>query len=218
MEIEGNINLKILASIKLKKQKLKYDNILKEKWKIWIDTGGTFTDCISQSTTGEIKRLKVLSSSCLRGKLISINSPTEIEVELLQKIPPHFSLGQSIRVLGENTELFKITKQETQNKFSISKPLNKKIISGNPDKIKKIYDTWVFSRDTKSSNPNVLLTVTESMTVRKGKYGPYIFYKTAAMKKPRFLKLPKDREWRSMKKQEIRELFTNRDCVGEKIL
>ena len=30
----------------------------------------------------------------------------------------------------------------------------KKIISGNPEKIKKIYDTWVFSRDTKSSNPN----------------------------------------------------------------
>ena len=30
----------------------------------------------------------------------------------------------------------------------------KKIISGNPDKIKKIYDTWVFSRDTKSNNPN----------------------------------------------------------------
>jgi predicted lipid-binding transport protein (Tim44 family) len=30
----------------------------------------------------------------------------------------------------------------------------KKIISGNPDKIKKIYDTWVFSRDTRSINPN----------------------------------------------------------------
>ena len=30
----------------------------------------------------------------------------------------------------------------------------KKIISGSPDKIKKIYDTWVFSRDTKSNNPN----------------------------------------------------------------
>ena len=34
------------------------------------------------------------------------------------------------------------------------KDKNKKIISGNPDKIKKIYDTWVFSRDTRSSNPN----------------------------------------------------------------
>ena len=30
----------------------------------------------------------------------------------------------------------------------------KKIISGNPDKIKKIYDTWVFSRDVRSNNPN----------------------------------------------------------------
>ena len=34
------------------------------------------------------------------------------------------------------------------------KDKDKKIISGSPDKIKKIYDTWVFSRDTKSSNPN----------------------------------------------------------------
>jgi len=30
----------------------------------------------------------------------------------------------------------------------------KNIISGDPEKIKKIYDTWVFSRDTTSSNPN----------------------------------------------------------------
>ena len=30
----------------------------------------------------------------------------------------------------------------------------KKIISGDPEKIKKIYDTWVFSRDIRSSNPN----------------------------------------------------------------
>ena len=34
------------------------------------------------------------------------------------------------------------------------KDKNQKIISGDPKKIKKIYDTWVFSRDTKSPNPN----------------------------------------------------------------
>ena len=34
------------------------------------------------------------------------------------------------------------------------KDKEKKIISGNPEKIKKIYDTWVFSRDTRSNNPN----------------------------------------------------------------
>ena len=34
------------------------------------------------------------------------------------------------------------------------KDKDKKVISGDPEKIKKIYDTWVFSRDTTSSNPN----------------------------------------------------------------
>ena len=34
------------------------------------------------------------------------------------------------------------------------KDKDQKIISGDPEKIKKIYDTWVFSRDTSSSNPN----------------------------------------------------------------
>jgi len=34
------------------------------------------------------------------------------------------------------------------------KDKDKKIISGDPQKIKKIYDTWVFSRDTNSNNPN----------------------------------------------------------------
>ncbi len=31
---------------------------------------------------------------------------------------------------------------------------DKKIVSGDPEKIKKIYDTWVFSRDTSSNDPN----------------------------------------------------------------
>ena len=34
------------------------------------------------------------------------------------------------------------------------KDKDKNIISGNPEKIKKIYDTWVFSRDITSANPN----------------------------------------------------------------
>ena len=36
----------------------------------------------------------------------------------------------------------------------------KKIVSGNPEKIKTIYDTWIFSRDMRSSNPNWLLVNT----------------------------------------------------------
>ena len=40
------------------------------------------------------------------------------------------------------------------------KDKDKKILSGNTEKIKKIYDTWIFSRDTKSNNPNWLLVDT----------------------------------------------------------
>ena len=36
----------------------------------------------------------------------------------------------------------------------------KKIVSGSPDKIKTIYDTWTFSRDMGSTNPNWLLVST----------------------------------------------------------
>ena len=36
----------------------------------------------------------------------------------------------------------------------------KKIVSGSPDKIKTIYDTWTFSRDIGSNNPNWLLVNT----------------------------------------------------------
>ena len=34
------------------------------------------------------------------------------------------------------------------------KDKDKKVVSGDPEKIKKIYDTWVFARDTSSNNPN----------------------------------------------------------------
>ncbi len=40
------------------------------------------------------------------------------------------------------------------------KDKDKKVISGDPEKIKKIYDTWVFSRDTNSNNPNWQLVET----------------------------------------------------------
>ena len=37
------------------------------------------------------------------------------------------------------------------------KDKDKKIISGDSEKIKTVYDTWVFSKDIKSTNPNWLL-------------------------------------------------------------
>ena len=46
--------------------------------------------------------------------------------------------------------------------ISCVKDKNNKIVSGNPEKIKKVYDTWKFSRDIRSQNPNWLLVDTQA--------------------------------------------------------
>jgi predicted lipid-binding transport protein (Tim44 family) len=46
--------------------------------------------------------------------------------------------------------------------ISCSKDKDKKIISGNPDIVKKVYDTWKFSKDIESTNPNWLLIDTQN--------------------------------------------------------
>ena len=50
--------------------------------------------------------------------------------------------------------MFQVTVDFVSEIITCIKDKEQKIISGDPKKIKKIYDTWVFSRDTKSNNPN----------------------------------------------------------------
>ena len=51
-------------------------------------------------------------------------------------------------------DILKVTVDFVSEIITCIKDKEKKIISGDAEKIKKIYDTWVFSRDTKSINPN----------------------------------------------------------------
>lgn len=44
-------------------------NTINPTWQIRIDTGGTFTDCLAIDPAGNKTRIKVLSSSCLRGRI-----------------------------------------------------------------------------------------------------------------------------------------------------
>jgi len=51
-------------------------------------------------------------------------------------------------------QILKVTVDFVSEVITCIKDKDKKIISGDPKKIKKIYDTWVFSRDIRSANPN----------------------------------------------------------------
>ena len=54
----------------------------------------------------------------------------------------------------KNESILKVTVDFVAEVITCVKDKNKKIVSGDPEKIKKIYDTWVFSRDVRSNNPN----------------------------------------------------------------
>ena len=62
---------------------------------------------------------------------------------------------------------------------------------------KSIYDITMndiieFLKEKKSKdNNNILRELTDNANIRKGKYGAYVFYKTANMKKPSFLNIKK---------------------------
>lgn len=51
-----------------------------ERWKIAVDTGGTFTDCIAINPEGETKLIKVLSNGSLKGRVTSTQKNETIEV------------------------------------------------------------------------------------------------------------------------------------------
>ena len=66
-------------------------------------------------------------------------------------------IGINSAIIKEHKKLDKIlnvTVDFIAEVITCIKDKDKKIISGDPEKIKKIYDTWVFSRDTTSVNPN----------------------------------------------------------------
>ena len=66
-------------------------------------------------------------------------------------------IGINSAIIKEQKKIDKIlnvTVEFIAEVITCIKDKDKKIISGDPEKIKKIYDTWVFSRDITSSNPN----------------------------------------------------------------
>jgi len=66
-------------------------------------------------------------------------------------------IGVNSAIIKEHKKVdqfLKVTVDFVSEVITCIKDKDKKIISGDPKKIKKIHDTWVFSRDIRSSNPN----------------------------------------------------------------
>ena len=66
-------------------------------------------------------------------------------------------IGVEKAVIKEHKQIdkiYEVTVDFVSEMITCVRDKDKKIISGDPEKIKKIYDTWVFSRNINSKNPN----------------------------------------------------------------
>ena len=62
----------------------------------------------------------------------------------------------------QNKNMLEVTVEFVSEIISCVKDKDNKIVTGDPEKIKKVLDTWKFSKDSKSSNPNWLLIDTQA--------------------------------------------------------
>ncbi len=62
----------------------------------------------------------------------------------------------------QNKNMLEVTIEFVSEIISCVKDKDNKIVSGDPEKTKKVLDTWKFSKDSRSSNPNWLLIDTQA--------------------------------------------------------
>ncbi|MEM8961429.1 MAG: hydantoinase/oxoprolinase family protein [Acidobacteriota bacterium] len=72
------------------------------RWRIRVDTGGTFTDCLAYSPQGERKRVKVLSSSTLRAQVVAVEG-SALCLGAIWRAPDGFLDGAQLRILGDTS-------------------------------------------------------------------------------------------------------------------
>ena len=69
--------------------------------------------------------------------------------------------SSSVKEHHQKENMLEVTVDFVSEIISCIRDKDSKIISGSPDKIKKVHDTWKFSRDSRSKSPNWMLIETQ---------------------------------------------------------
>jgi 5-oxoprolinase (ATP-hydrolysing) len=72
----------------------------RDAWDVWIDTGGTFTDCVAIDPRGSRRTAKVLSTSAVRGTIRSVLGDRFLRVESRWGGAPGLVSGFGFRLVG----------------------------------------------------------------------------------------------------------------------
>ena len=101
------------------------------QFKIAIDTGGTFTDCIATDGQGNIYRKKILSNSTLRGNIKAIVAPNKIQVSQSWYLSRDILQGYTFRLLDGTFEAEVVFFDTEKSVFQLNKSIDLSSVNAN---------------------------------------------------------------------------------------
>ena len=161
---EDDITSNFQKDLEVKKKESKVEsNTFDEKEKIEFIKGAkvAYESIITNFASGNLKEIQYL----LNKKIFE-----EFE-EALKERKKNNLLSETtfvginsanIKDHAQNNNILEVTVSFVSEIISCVRDKDKKIVSGDPEKIKKVCDTWTFSRDLKSSSPNWQLIETQA--------------------------------------------------------
>ena len=100
------------------------DKTTEGTWKLWIDTGGTFTDCLAFDPAGNLQRIKVLSNGSLRGNIVEVIPPLSVRVTNHWLVDKDIFKGYDFQLLDETVPANEITGYDyANNVLTLKDPL-----------------------------------------------------------------------------------------------
>ena len=117
----------------------------------------------------------------------------DIDIEKLKR--GEYKLKDIVQTAYKKNVLGRYKNEEVvlkNGKYGMYVTVGGKNISVKTDKVEEeitLEDVIPFLSAPRQSNSSILKQLNENISIRKGKYGPYVFYKTDKMKKPRFVNM-----------------------------
>ena len=120
-----------------------------------------YESIVTSLSSGELKKIKTLLDKKIFNEFNEAIQKRK-EKGLISETTFIGINSANIKNYNQINNMFEVTVDFVSEIISCVKDKEKKLVSGDPEKIKKVYDTWKFSRDIKSLNPNWLLIDTQA--------------------------------------------------------
>ena len=120
-----------------------------------------YESIITNFASGELKKIKTL----LDKKVFNDFNEAVSDRKNKNLISETIFIGinsANINNYNQINNILEVTVDFVSEIISSVEDKDKKLVSGDPKKVKKVYDTWKFSRDIKSLSPNWLLIDTQA--------------------------------------------------------